>query len=133
MSSPLVAQEDIPNILQVTITSHQPDKGLTIGTIDKIDFILPHLKCYIGEKLLLNMPASEIILSTAEPENLSASNIFKGTITTINQLEERIFVDADIGICLIVEIVPATVKRLALTKGKEVFLIMKASSFRRLG
>ncbi len=130
---PLISREDIPNIFEINILSNNLAKGLTVAAVDNVNFILPYLDCPIGEKMLLNIPASEIIISIAEPENISASNILPGIITEIHHLNERIFLDVDVGVQFTVEIVPATIDRLDLTKSKEVFLIIKASSFRRLG
>lgn len=131
-TAPLVSGEDIANIFEVRILSHEPAKGLTTATVGNVTFILPHLSCPVGEKLLLNIPASEIILSPEQPRNLSASNIIAGTVSELHHLGGRVLTEVDAGITFTVEIVQATVKRLALQRGKKVFLIIKASAFRRL-
>jgi molybdate transport system ATP-binding protein len=130
---PLISREDIPNIFEVEIMSHQASKGLTMASVENLTFVLPHLEIAVGEKILLNIPASEIILSREEPKGLSASNIFSGNITDIYHLGERILVHVNAGARFIVEVVPATIDRLNLRKDGQVFLIIKASSFRRLG
>ena len=132
-AAPLVASADIANILEMTVTADKSSKGLTEASCGELSFVLPHLDCTIGEKLTLNIPASEIIIGVKKPDGLSATNILKGTITDIHHLGERILVDIAAGPKFTVEIVPATVERLGLLAGKDVFLIFKASSFRRLG
>ncbi len=129
---PLVSREDIPNIFEVTVAAHQSN-GVTVAATGDLKFLLPHLTSAIGEKLLLNIPAAEIILAVEEPKNLSASNILSGVITDIRYLGERVLVEVQAGKKFTVEIVPATVERLSLRSGKPVFLIIKATSFRRLG
>ncbi|MFQ5639788.1 MAG: molybdenum ABC transporter ATP-binding protein [bacterium] len=131
-TTPLLPGEDIPNIFRMTILAHEPSKGLTFVRAGELTFTLPLLQMAAGEEIMLNIPAAEIILSTEKPRNLSASNILPGFVHKLRHLGERILVEVDAGLKFTVEIVPATVERLALQKGKKVFLIMKASSFRKL-
>ncbi|NIR48037.1 molybdenum ABC transporter ATP-binding protein [candidate division KSB1 bacterium] len=132
-SAPLLSREDVANLFNIKVTSHEPSRGVTTATVGQVTFTLPHLESAVGEMLLLNIPASEIIISLQEPHDLSASNILAGTVKRIHHLGERVLVEVDTGVKFIVEIVPATVERLALQPGKRVFLIIKASSFRKLG
>jgi molybdate transport system ATP-binding protein len=131
-SAPLTAREDISNLVEVDVISHDSHAGLTIGRGKKLRLTLPHLDCSIGAKLKLNIPASEIILAVDEPKNLSASNIIVGELTNLHHLGERVLAEVEAGERFIVEIIPATVHRLTLQVGMQVFLIIKASSFRRL-
>jgi len=132
-AAPLISGEDIPNIFEMQVLKHDPLRGVTEAEVENIVFLLPRLNVETGQTLLLNIPASEIILATEEPNYLSASNIFLGNIVALHYLGERVLVEIDAGEPFMVEIVPATVERLNLEKGKEVYLIIKASSFRRLG
>jgi len=131
-AAPLVSGEDIPNIFEVKVLKHDPQRGVTEAEIENMIFLLPHLNVDVNQKLLLNIPASEIILATQEPKLLSASNIFLGKIVNLHYIGERVLAEIDAGGIFTVEIVPATIKRLGLETGKEVYLIIKASSFRRL-
>ncbi len=132
ISEPLVASADLSNLFEVRVDSHDPQRGLTLVASEKNEFTLPAISAGVGEQLLLNIPASEIILATSEPSGLSASNILRGAVARINRLPDRVFVEIDAGEKYTVEIVEATVQRLSLAAGKEIFLIVKASSFRRL-
>ena len=133
IAAPLVSSADIANILEMTVTADKSSKGLTEASSGDLSFALPHLDCKIGEKLTLNIPASEIIIGVKKPDGLSATNILQGKITDIHHLGERILVDVAAGAKFTIEIIPATVERLGLQTGSDVFLIFKASSFRRLG
>lgn len=132
-TTPLISREDIANILEIEVTADRDSKGLTMASSGDLSFVLPHLDCAVGERLSLNIPASEIIIGVEKPTGLSATNIFPGQISAIHRLGERILVEVEAGQKFTVEIVPATVDRLGLQRGKEVFLIFKASSFRKLG
>lgn len=129
---PLAAGEDITNIFKLEIIRQSKSRGITVVKSDKLEFVLPHLDLETGGELLLNIPASEIILGVTEPNGLSASNILPGIIENIYHLQERVLVEVNAGEKFTVEIVEATVERLNLKKGTPVYLIIKASSFRRL-
>lgn len=131
-STPLVAREDISNLFEVEILSHNPNGNATLAASGNLHFTLPHIESEVGTKLVLNIPASEIILALTEPKDLSASNILPGKLTSLRHLGERVLAEVDAGKPFIIEIIPATVARLGLTAGMKIFLIIKASSFRRL-
>jgi len=132
ISGPLVPYEDVPNILDATVTSHDLEKHVSFANTERLQLTLPHLDLPTGASVTLNIPASEIILATERPHGLSASNVLPGTIRALHGLGERILVEIDAGDTFRVEIVPATVARLALTPRKPVYLIIKASSFRKI-
>ncbi len=131
-SGPLVPYEDIPNIFEATLTAHDKEKQITTAKSGQASFILPYLDVPVGEKVVLNIPASEVILATQRPDGLSANNILRGTIREMQALGKRILVAVDAGLILKAEIVPATVKRLKLEAGKDIYLIIKASAFKKI-
>ena len=61
-----------------------------------------------------------------------ACNIFPGQITNIHHLDKMILLEINCGINFNVEILPATVTRLNIEIGNSVYLVVKASSFKRL-
>jgi len=128
----LVASGDIPNVIETSIRSHDPKKGVTTVATQSAEFVLPHLPASVGESLLLNIPASEIILAVSEPTGLSASNVLSGVVARIDHIGNRVLVEVAAGESFMVEIVEATVDRLGLEPGKPVYLIIKATAFRRL-
>lgn len=133
LAEPLVPYEDIPNILNVTIAQHDRQKQTTLAETGSMRLILPRLDKPVGENVVLNIPASEIILATQKPDGISASNILSGTILELHRLGERFLAEVDAGTRFYVEIVPATVRRLDLKAGQKVYLIMKASAFKKIG
>jgi len=133
MTAPsLLNYQGVANIIEVEIESHQPTDGEVRAKSNNLHLILPYFKCRSGEKLQLNVPASEIILSIYEPHGLSASNIIPGRVTTIHHVGSRALVDVDAGIPFTVEATSVTAKKFKLKKGDAVFLIIKACSFKQL-
>ncbi|RMF60680.1 MAG: molybdenum ABC transporter ATP-binding protein [Calditrichaeota bacterium] len=129
---PLISRADIANVFEAQVLRTEAEKGVTRIQASGLEFVLPRIDSRAGSKLLLNIPASEIIIALERPANLSASNVVPGRVREIRRLGERILLEVDAGMNFTVEIVPATVTRLQLAPGRQVFLIIKASSFRKL-
>lgn len=130
---PLLAGGDLPNIFEAKILEgKQSGQKASVVDLGGLRVSLPPLGDQPNNSIMLNIPASEILLATDKPTGLSASNIFPGTVSAIHTVDSRVFVDVDAGCKFTVEIIPATVDRLGITEQQRVYLIIKASSFRRL-
>jgi molybdate transport system ATP-binding protein len=81
-----------------------------------------------GDRVVVSIGASEIILATRRPEGLSARNIFPARLKGIDVESGRAYATVDTGIPLIVELTEGAVDELGLTADKEVFLVFKSSS-----
>jgi len=119
--------DEVPNVFEVSASRRS-----SVCATGKIEFVIPQVDFQKNESFFLNIPASEIILSLTKPTEISASNILKGEIVNIAQIGVRFFAQVDAGEEFMVEILKATVQRLSLHKEQEVYLIIKATSFRRL-
>jgi len=78
-------------------------------------------------------------LATIRPVGLSARNIFPGSISNIQSMENVVLVEvvvdlveADAGEKIVAEVLPTTVESLGLKIGVTVFVIIKASGIRRV-
>lgn len=132
-SAPLSAASEIPNIFRVTIEEHRRGEGITLGRAGQVRFVLPLLDEPEGSQFLLNIPAEEILVAIEPPRGISARNVLTGQVESLHRLGERVLMRVQAGEVFSVEIVPQTVSALELVEGKTVYLIIKASSFRRLG
>ncbi len=131
VTTSLLPGETIRNIIDVQIQKHTAD-GQTLVRADGIQLILPRLTEPVGEQIRIELPASEIILAVEHPGELSARNILPGRIRRILQVGQRVLVEVDVGIPLLAEIIEVTLPRLGLKPGGRVFLIIKATAFRKL-
>lgn len=129
---PLMATDEIRNLLEMTIIGHDATHGTTEVSCRGIRFTLPRLAGEAGKKMMIDIPASEIILAVEKPVGLSARNVLAGKVLHIHHIGARVIVRVDIGIVLSVEIVEGTIAGLDLKIGKQVFLVMKATAFRRI-
>ncbi len=132
LSSSLLPGETIRNLLEGRVVAHDAASRTSTVQIRNTKLILPHMPVEIGETVRLDLPATEIILAVRRPEGLSARNVLEGKLRRIQHLGERVLVVVDVGFELMVEIVEPTVRGLGLAEGMPVFLVIKATAFRRL-
>ncbi|MBU96456.1 MAG: molybdenum ABC transporter ATP-binding protein [Dehalococcoidia bacterium] len=81
-----------------------------------------------GEKIVVSLGASQIILASSMPQNLSARNIVKGTVAQVWSSDGLVFTQVDAGPKIIVEITENAMTELGVTVGNDVFLVFKSSS-----
>lgn len=130
---PLMETDEIRNLLEMTVTSHNAERGSSDVTSGGVSFVLPHISAAVGARLTIDIPASEILLAIEKPVGLSARNIIAGKVVQIHHFGSRVIVKVDIGMVLSVEIVEGTLAGLEIAVGKRVFLVMKATAFRKVG
>ena len=92
-------------------------------------FIISENGQAIGSQVLLNIPASDIILSAQRPVGVSACNILAGKISNTYNEDRRFLVEVDVGISLLVEVTPGTLQRLQKRIGDPIYAIIKATAF----
>jgi len=95
--------------------------------------VLP-VEAAVGEKLMLGLPASDILISVDRVNGLSARNTLEATLTDVRCLDNRCIAlaqlkDSDLD-PLAVEVTSDAVDELQLTVGKSVYLLIKTSSVR---
>ncbi|MEM7583463.1 MAG: molybdenum ABC transporter ATP-binding protein [Acidobacteriota bacterium] len=88
-----------------------------------------------GDELLIGIPANDILIATQPPGGISARNVIAARVVDIRTSPQRALVTADLGTGtpLAVELTASTPAELELTAGKEVFLVIKATSCRIYG
>ena len=131
-SSGMQPENIVQNIFEAQITARDLTTHTCTCTINGHNFTLPNIEGKIGERFFIDIPASEIILATQKPSGLSARNILPGGVQEIQWLGERIIVNIDTGIPFSVEIVEKTLDDLKIKIGERVYLVIKATAFRRV-
>ncbi len=133
ISTGLAARETIRNLIQAELIGHDDAAGITRARAGSTLFYLPRIAEPTGQRILLDIPASEIIIAAQEPQGLSARNILPARIVEIRRIGARVVVQADAGVKLSVEITEGVIEALQLAPGKKIFLVIKATAFRRIG
>jgi molybdopterin-binding protein len=77
-------------------------------------------------RAVLVVRASDIILSLDAPGRVSAANVLRGTVRSVDAVGRAMIATIDCGVTLRAEITPAAAERLALSAGVEVWALIKA-------
>ena len=116
------------NILQGVVDG-PVDENLSSITIGNVRLITPKLTSGKGKQATVSIKASDIIVSKYPPAAISARNILKANISSINRSENPTFIDCDIGGCILTAaLTNQSVLDLGLRTSDEVYLIIKATS-----
>jgi molybdate transport system ATP-binding protein len=86
-----------------------------------------------GSSVVLALPAEEPVLAICEVRGTSARNVILGTVVSIDGAEGAVDVVVATPVAIRVRITRAAVRELALAAGSRVWLLVKASAFRRSG
>ena len=99
-------------------------------TIGDVRLITPKLASEKGKQATVSIKASDIIVSKYLPAAISARNILKASIASINYSENPTFIDCEIGgrAFLLQPLTRQSVLDLGLKTSDEVYLIIKATS-----
>ncbi len=133
---PLAAEQDgYENLLTGTVLRHQ-DKTSQFALGAHVELRTRRADAIPGSRVLIGLPASEILIATTRPQGLSARNILPARVQAIRPLERLTLIIAELAADLpplSVEVNEATPGELNLLPGREVYLVIKATSCRLYG
>lgn len=116
------------NILQGVVEGPVDENSSSL-TIGDVRLITPKLASEKGKQATVSIKASDIIVSKYPPAAISARNILRANISSINHSENPTFIDCEIGGCsLTAALTKQSVLDLGLRTFDEVYLIIKATS-----
>lgn len=113
-------------VLKVRVRDHHAD-GLTELDAGGARLFLPRIPHQVGEELRIRIPAQEVILSSKQPEGLSALNMLAGTVDTIRAGEGPgaiVSVRTQAGPVL-ARVTRRSVEALGLEPGKPCYAVIK--------
>ena len=127
---PIANFTGVENILSLPIANSDKEKGVTgleIGTQRLIiPYIEPNNENETNNEVPIAIRAEDIIISLEDNLPISARNILKGTIDSVqNQTLVSIKVEQHL---MTVKITPDACKQLQLCQGKEVYCVIKANA-----
>ncbi len=127
---PIANITGVENILSLPIANSDKERGVTaleIGTQRLIiPYIEPNTEGETNNEVPIAIRAEDIIISLEDNLPISARNILKGTIDSVeNQTLVSISVEQHL---MTVKITPDACKQLQLCEGKEVYCVIKANA-----
>lgn len=121
------------NIFDATVTSIHEDRGTMtcrFGTSESnpVELETPLVRYHAGDHLRVGISAGDILLATEKPVGLSARNILRGRLLSLNQRDAIIVARVDCGIEFAAHLTLGARDSLGLAPGREVWVIVKTHS-----
>lgn len=118
------------NIFDVKIDSAHEDRGTMTCRLLPDGPLLetPLVRVAVESNLRVGIRAGDILLATTRPEGLSARNILRGTIVSLDRRDVMISAAVDVGVRMEVHLTLAARDALDLAPGRDVWLIVKTHS-----
>jgi len=120
------------NILPARIVEHRRQEGTTTVEAEGVRFEMGFQGGAIGSAIELAIRAEEILIARREVRDTSARNVIAGTVGEVRVEQDRAEVTVTTPLPLRVSVTPATVRRLELTVGARIYLLIKARAIHRL-
>jgi molybdate transport system ATP-binding protein len=120
-------------LIDTRVLRHEDDYGLTVLEARAGPLSVPRLDLPVGTPLRVRLRARDIILSLRLPETISALNVLRGTISSIDEPDASgIDVTLDCGgDSIVARVTRKSVEGLGLAPGLEVHAIIKSVAFDR--
>ena len=118
------------NIFDATVVAAHEDRGTMTCRITGSDVELetPMVRAELGSALRVGIRAGDILLATVEPSGLSARNIIRGTMISLQQRDVVVVAKVDCGVEVAVHLTLAARDSLHLSSGSHVWLVVKTYS-----
>ena len=130
---PITGRFEAGAIINGTIAQHRTDDGLTeIAFGDQI-LTVPLINGELGEAIRVRVRARDIIIALQRPEQISANNVLKGTLSDIRYFQDA-YADLQLqcgNTRLIARITRHSATRLNLNVGEEVYAVVKSVTIDR--
>ena len=118
------------NIFDATVVAAHEDRGTMTCRITGSDVELetPMVRAEVGSPLRVGIRAGDILLATVQPSGLSARNIIRGTMISLQQRDVVVVAKVDCGVEVAVHLTLAARDSLHLSPGSQVWLVVKTYS-----
>ena len=126
-------EEPLENLFDVTITERHENNRTVMGRIGEVLFTLPEFPVDVGQIVSISLKASDIILASEKPRGISARNVFRARIESLQRFGNRVLVQTYNSHRWLSEITLDAVDDLRLAEGSTVYMVVKTSSLIPLG
>lgn len=120
-------------VLAGHVSSHEPDRGLTVISTGAGAFHVPLIDRPAGARVTLRIHARDVAIAITRPENISIQNIFGAVIDEMEATDRQtVRIALRSGDCrLLSEVTQDSVARLGLKVGDTAFALVKAAAIVR--
>jgi molybdate transport system ATP-binding protein len=118
----------VENLLHMMVVERHSDEGIMICCRGEVRLETPLLDAKVGDAVTLGIRARDIILASVEPKGLSARNLLRGQVASVEPIGAGYDVFLDCGVTLRCHITQRALAELQIAPGKTVWAVVKASS-----
>ncbi len=117
------------NFFDGTITAlHETHGTMTCRIADGVELEVPLARVAAGSPVRLAIRAGDILVATEPPHGLSARNVIRGKLLSLDQQGVTVIATVDCGARFEVHLTPNAVHTLDLSAGRELWLVIKTYS-----
>ena len=118
----------LENILEARVIAAGGQAGMSQLALGEAVLFGPRTCREPGSSVMISVRASEIIVALEAPPRLSARNVVRAVVEEVHEVASGVILYVDVGVRLVVEITYGSSRELGLNRGREVYLVLKASS-----
>ncbi|WP_372751536.1 molybdenum ABC transporter ATP-binding protein [Labilibaculum sp.] len=128
----LMRGSGLMNVIQFKVDSRNAEDGLTIlvnknaSKPIKVEREMSFDCCQIGDDMSVSLRPEDIAITLEQIPNISIRNQLRGRIRKIIQKENRNYCMVDVGFTLLVSITHASLEKMQLVEGKQVWCLFKS-------
>jgi molybdate transport system ATP-binding protein len=119
----------LENVLQVTVSRHEPDIGCTTVRYDHHELHLPLSDLPPGTETWIALRAADVALARRPIADITIQNQVSGRILGLRRIADRMLVEVDVGVPILAEITVKAVHDLGLIGGDTVYCLFKARAW----
>lgn len=125
--------EPFENVLTATLVESDAMAGASRVRLGSgVELFIPYSNRPTRSPCQIRVSADDILIATHRPIGISATNVLAGKIRRIERFTDKTMVTVFAGEDLLVGLTSTAIARLGLHEDQEVFVIIKARSFRLL-
>ncbi len=118
----------LENIVEAQVIAAVGPTGMSELALGEVVLYGPRIDLEPGSSVMISVRAGEVIVALEAPPRLSARNVVRAVVEEIHEVASGVILYVDVGVRLVVEITYGSSRELGLRRGREVYLILKASS-----
>ena len=118
----------VENLLSMTVEQVNAQAGTMVCVSNGVQLTVPLHQDVAGDEISVGVRSDEIILASEEPRGLSARNILRGLVQTIEPRGAGYDVLVDCGLPIVCHITQSARDDLSVDSGATMWIIIKASS-----
>jgi len=129
---PLSQALGVENVLEARALAQGAAGGANVETLRGLQLVVPGAPA-AGERVRLGLRAEEVLVAADLPGRISARNVLKATVASVESDGGDALVRLDLGgERIVAKVTPGAVEALDLRPGAVVYAVIKAQSLRRL-